>query len=48
MPSFSDRVMVLNLLANTAIFYVAARLYLVPLIPRVASQFRTEVTRKEQ
>jgi hypothetical protein len=30
-----DRVLVLNLLANTAIFYVAARLYLLPLVPRV-------------
>ena len=30
-----DRVIVLNLVANTAIFYIAARLYLLPLIPRV-------------
>jgi hypothetical protein len=30
-----DRVLPLNLIANTAIFYVAARLYLLPLIPRV-------------
>jgi hypothetical protein len=36
MPGIFDRVIVLNLLANTAIFYVAARLYLLPLVPRVA------------
>ena len=30
-----DRVVVLNIIANTAIFYLAARLYLLPLIPRV-------------
>ena len=30
-----DRILPLNLVANTAIFYVAARLYLLPLIPRV-------------
>ena len=30
-----DRVIVLNLVANTAIFYIAARLYLLPLIPLV-------------
>jgi hypothetical protein len=38
MPGLFDRVIVLNLLANTAIFYVAARLYLLPLIPRVQPQ----------
>lgn len=38
MPRISDRVIVLNLVANTAIFYVAARLYLLPLIPRVPLQ----------
>ena len=32
---FYDRVIVLNLLANTAIFYVAARLYLLPLVSRL-------------
>jgi hypothetical protein len=37
-PEIFDRVLVLNLVANTAIFYVAARLYLLPLIPRVRSQ----------
>jgi hypothetical protein len=37
-PAIFDRVIVLNLLANTAIFYVAARLYLLPLIPRVRPQ----------
>ena len=38
MPEILDRVIVLNLLANTAIFYIAARLYLLPLIPRVRPQ----------
>jgi len=33
-----DRVLVLNLVANTAIFYIAARLYLLPLVPRVRPQ----------
>jgi hypothetical protein len=32
MPGLFDRVIVLNLFANTAIFYVAARLYLLPLV----------------
>jgi hypothetical protein len=35
MPGIFDRVLPLNLVANTAIFYFAARLYLLPLIPRV-------------
>ena len=35
MPAIFDRILPLNLVANTAIFYVAARLYLLPLIPRV-------------
>jgi hypothetical protein len=35
MPGIFDRVIVLNLLANTAIFYVATRLYLLPLVPKV-------------
>ena len=38
MPEIFDRVVVLNLVANTAIFYIAARLYLLPLIPRVRVQ----------
>jgi hypothetical protein len=38
MPEIFDRVIVLNLVANTAIFYVAARLYLLPLISRVRPQ----------
>src|SRR6478672_8479995 len=38
MPEIFDRVIVLNLVANTLIFYVVARLYLLPLIPRVRSQ----------
>src|SRR5215472_1793404 len=37
-PKILDRIIVLNLLANTAIFYIAARLYLLPLIPRVRPQ----------
>jgi hypothetical protein len=37
-PDIFDRVIVLNLLANTAIFYVAARLYLLPLVPHVEPQ----------
>jgi len=37
-PEIFDRVLVLNLVANTAIFYVAARLYLFPLISRVRPQ----------
>lgn len=39
MPGIFDRVIVLNLVANTAIFYVAARLYLLPLIPRVPLKY---------
>ena len=39
MPGIFDRVIVLNLLVNTAIFYVAARLYLLPLVPRVALKY---------
>src|SRR4029453_14561921 len=35
MSTIFDRVLPLNLIANTAIFYLAARLYLLPLIPRV-------------
>jgi len=35
MPAIFDRVLTVNLIANTAIFYVAARLYLLPLVPRV-------------
>jgi hypothetical protein len=33
-----DRVLTVNLVANTIIFYVAARIYLFPLIPRVRPQ----------
>jgi len=35
MSGIFDRVLTLNLVANTAIFYLAARLYLLPLIPRL-------------
>lgn len=38
MPEIFDRVLAFNLVANTVIFYVAARLYLLPLIPRVRPQ----------
>src|SRR5437868_10658358 len=38
MPAIFDRVITVNLIANTAIFYVAARLYLLPLVPRVRPQ----------
>ena len=38
MPAIFDRVLTLNLVANTAIFYVAARLYLLPLLPRLRPQ----------
>ena len=38
MPAIFDRVLTVNLIANTAIFYVAARLYLLPLVPRVRPQ----------
>jgi hypothetical protein len=38
MPEIFDRVIVLNLVANTLIFYFAARLYLLPLITRVRPQ----------
>ncbi len=38
MPAIFDRVLTVNLIANTAIFYVAARLYLLPLVPRVRLQ----------
>src|SRR5215831_15078298 len=35
MSAIFERILPLNLVANTAIFYFAARLYLLPLIPRV-------------
>ena len=35
MSTIFERVLPLNLIANTAIFYLAARLYLLPLIPRL-------------
>ncbi len=38
MPEIFDRVLPLNLIANTVIFYVATRIYLVPLISRVRPQ----------
>jgi hypothetical protein len=38
MPTIFDRVLTINLIANTVIFYVAARLYLLPLVPRVRMQ----------
>ena len=38
MPPIFDRILTLNLVANTAIFYIAARLYLLPLLPRLRPQ----------
>src|SRR6266513_3076358 len=38
MPAIFDRVLPLNLIANTTIFYVAARLYLLPLVSRIRPQ----------
>jgi hypothetical protein len=38
MAAIFDRVLPLNLIANTAIFYVAARLYLLPLVSRLRPQ----------
>jgi hypothetical protein len=38
MPAIFDRVLTVNLIANTAIFYVTARLYLLPLVPRIRPQ----------
>lgn len=38
MSEIFDRVITLNLIANTAIFYVAARLYLLPLVQRIRPQ----------
>src|SRR5437870_1964132 len=38
MPAIFDRALTVNLVANTVIFYVAARVYLFPLIPRVRPQ----------
>src|SRR6266508_4453711 len=38
MPGIFDRVLTVNLVANTAIFYVAARFYLLPLVPRIRPQ----------
>jgi hypothetical protein len=35
MSAIFERILPLNLVANTAIFYVAARLYLLPLVSRV-------------
>jgi hypothetical protein len=38
MASIFDQILPLNLVANTAIFYVAARLFLMPLLPRLRPQ----------
>jgi hypothetical protein len=38
MSAIFDRVLTVNLVANTANFYVAARLYLLPLVPRIRLQ----------
>ena len=38
MSAIFDRILTLNLVANVAIFYVAARIYLLPLLPRLRPQ----------
>src|SRR5436190_12872043 len=38
MPDIFDRVLPLNLIANTVIFYIAARVYLLPLVSRLRPQ----------
>jgi hypothetical protein len=38
MTALGDRILTLNLVLNTVIFYVAARLYLFPLLPRVRAR----------
>ena len=38
MPAIFDRILPLNVVANTAIFYLAARLYLWPQLPRFRPQ----------
>ena len=38
MSAIFDRVLPLNLIANTAIFYVAARIYLLPQLSRLRPQ----------
>jgi len=38
MSPIFDRILTLNLVVNTAIFYIAARLYLLPLLPRIRPQ----------
>jgi hypothetical protein len=38
MPAIFDRILPLNVVANTAIFYLAARLYLWPQLPRLRPQ----------
>src|SRR5438876_11524627 len=38
MPAIFERVLPLDLIANTTIFYVAARLYLLPLVSRIRPQ----------
>ena len=37
-PTIFDRILPLNLIANTVIFFVAARLYLLPLVSRLRPQ----------
>src|SRR5437879_630623 len=37
-PDISDRILTLNLIANTAIFYLIARLYLLPQLSRFRPQ----------
>jgi hypothetical protein len=44
MPAIFDRVIVLNLIANTAMFYVAARLYLLPSVSLLRPQSNVHET----
>src|SRR5215470_3129138 len=37
-PTIFDRILPLNLIANTVVFFVAARLYILPLISRLRPQ----------
>ena len=38
MPAIFDRILTLNLIATTLIFYITARIYLLPLLPRLRPQ----------
>src|SRR5256886_13540266 len=38
MPAIFDRILTLNLIATTVIFYITARIYVLPLLPRLRPQ----------